>query len=251
MLRDLKRWIRFYDEKTNRMDVARCIYEANLVAGDILPIISLWPESEAESKYKSRLALACLEVLVPLTWPMEKDKETMTVNHHRHMPVLEMAQVAYKSSIINYDGARVLHAAVRLALPSMAVPIGDRTPRDQGIIKLVLFFLRNIAMIAPLSHVKHDGDEAYVSRSSTIDAFSYQDIFLVLLTLASNMGEEFRIEDTSVMEIIYHLVKRVDVEKLYMNEKQLNSAKSNELSDLMKKESAMLKAYTAFQRQHA
>lgn len=225
------------------MDVARCIYEANLVAGDILPIISLWPESEAESKYKSRLALACLEVLVPLTWPMEKDKETMTVNHHRHMPVLEMAQVAYKSSIINYDGARVLHAAVRLALPSMAVPIGDRTPRDQGIIKLVLFFLRNIAMIAPLSHVKHDGDEAYVSRSSTIDAFSYQDIFLVLLTLASNMGEEFRTEDTSVMEIIYHLVKRVDVEKLYMNEKQLNSAKSNELSDLMKKESAMLKAY--------
>lgn len=225
------------------MDVARCISEANLIEGDILPIISLWPESEAENKYKSRLALACLEVMVPLTWPMDRDKERMTVNHHRHMPVLELAQVAYKSAIINFDGARVLHAAVRVALPSMAVSIGDRTPRDQGIIKLVLFFLRNVAMIAPPPNVKYDGDETYVSRSATIDAFSYQDILMVLLTLASNMGEEFRTEDTTVMEIIYHLIKRVDVEKLYMNEKQLNSAKSNELSDLMKKESAMLKAY--------
>ncbi|KAI9149265.1 mating-type switching protein swi1 [Paramyrothecium foliicola] len=243
VLRDLKRWIRFYDEKTNRMDVARCIHQAELVEGDLLPILATWPENAMDSKFKARLALACFEVLVPLTWPMERDKERMTVNHHRHMPVLELAQVQYKRAIINFDGARILHTAVRTALPSMAIPIGDRTARDQGIIKLVLFFLRNIAMISPPPDVKYDGDETQISRSATIDAFAYQEIFLVILTLASNMGEDFRTEDTTILEIIYHLVKRTDAEKLFMNEQQLNKAKATELSVMMSKESAMLKSY--------
>ncbi|KAF4978660.1 hypothetical protein FZEAL_5003 [Fusarium zealandicum] len=243
VLRDLKRWIRFYDEKTNRMDVARCIYEANLIEGDLLPIIATWPENAMDSKYRARVALACFELMVPLTWPMERDRERMTINHHRHIPVLELAQVGYKRAIINFDGARILHTAARVALPAMAIPIGDRTQRDQGIIKLVLFFLRNMAMIEPPTGVKYDGDESQISRSATIDAFSYQDIFLVLLTLASNMGDDFRTEDMSVMEIIYHLVKQVDTEKLFMNEQQLSTAKAGELSAMMEKESSMLKAY--------
>ncbi|KPM34902.1 Topoisomerase 1-associated factor 1 [Neonectria ditissima] len=242
VLRDIKRWIRFYDEKTNRMDVARCIYEANLIEGDLLPILATWPENAMDNKFKSKVALSCFEVMVPLTWPMEKDRERMTVNHHRHIPVLELTQVGYKRAIINFDGARILHTAVRVALPSMAIPIGHRTSRDQGIIKLVLFFLRNMAMIEPPPNVKYDGDESQISRSATIDAFSYQDIFLVLLTIASNMGEDFRTEDTTIMEIIYHLVKQVNAEKLFMNEKQLNKARTGELSDMMNKESSMLKA---------
>ncbi|GKU14351.1 unnamed protein product [Fusarium langsethiae] len=243
VIRDLKSWIRFYDEKTNRMDVARCIYEANLIEGDLLPILATWPENAMDSKYKAKIALACFELIVPLTWPMEKDRERMTVNHHRHMPVLQLAQVGYKRAIINFDGARILHTAVRVALPSMAIPIGDRTQRNSGIIKLVLFFLRNIAMIEPPPDVKYEGDESQISRSATIDAFSYQDIFLVLLTLASNMGEDFRTEDTTVMEIIYHLVKQVDSEKLFMNESQLSKAKAGELASMMSKEESMLKAY--------
>ncbi|KAK6704233.1 Topoisomerase 1-associated factor 1 [Fusarium graminearum] len=243
VLRDLKRWIRFYDEKTNRMDVARCIYDGNLVAGDLLPILATWPENATDSKFKARMALACFELMVPLTWPMEKDKEQMTVNHHRHMPVLQMAQVKYKQAIINFDGARILHTAIRVALPSMAVPIGDRTQRDSGIIKLILFFLRNVAMIELPPGVKNHTDGFLVSRSATIDAFSYQDIFHVLLTLASNMGDDFRTEDTTVVEIIYHLVKRVDTERLFMNEQQLNKASTGELASMMSKEESMLKAY--------
>ncbi|KAG5995211.1 Topoisomerase 1-associated factor 1 [Claviceps lovelessii] len=243
VLRDLKRWIRFYDEKTNRMDVARCIHDANLVEGDLLPILKTWPENAMDNKFRSRIALACFELMVPLTWPLERDKERMTMNHHRHLPVLELAQVQYKRAIINFDGARILHAAVRAALPAMALPIGDRTARDQGIIKLVLYFLRNMASIAPPSDVKYDGDESQISRSATIDAFSYQDIFHLLLTLASNMGEDFRTEDTAVMEIIYHLVKRVETDKLFMDERQLNQAKASELSAVMNKEAAMLKSH--------
>nr|6XWX_A Chain A, Uncharacterized protein,Uncharacterized protein [Thermochaetoides thermophila DSM 1495]6XWX_C Chain C, Uncharacterized protein,Uncharacterized protein [Thermochaetoides thermophila DSM 1495]6XWX_E Chain E, Uncharacterized protein,Uncharacterized protein [Thermochaetoides thermophila DSM 1495] len=210
VLRDLKKWIRFYDEKTNRMDVARCLAEANIVSTDLLHILALWTPNENSNKYKARIALACFELMVPLTWPIEKDRETMTINHHRHIPVLQLAQLGYKRAIINYDAAPILSTAVRVALPAMAMPIGERTARDQGIIKLILYFLRNIAMITPPPGVKYEGDESQISRSALIDAFSYQDIFLTLLTIASNMGEDFRTEDVIVMEIIFHLVKRVD-----------------------------------------
>lgn len=243
VLRDIKKWIRFYDEKTNRMDVARCLAEANLVGGDLLHILATWPENATDNRFKARIALACFEIMAPLTWPIEKNKEEMTVNHHRHMPVLQLAQLGYKRDIINFDSAQILRSVVRVALPSMAIPAGDRSPRDQGIIRLMLYFLRNIAMITPPPGLKYDGDESQISRSATIDAFSYQDILLTVLTIASNMGEDFRTEDVVVMEIIFHLVKRVDVHKLFLNEQQLNKAKANELDAMMKKEAAMLRSY--------
>lgn len=225
------------------MDVARCLADANLVSGDLIHILALWTENTNDDRYKSRIALACLEILAPLTWPIEKNKETMTVNHHRHVPVLELAQVKYKRDIINFDSARLLHTAVRVALPSMAVAIGDRTQRDVGIIKLMLYFLRNVAMIGPRPGLKFDGDESQVSRPATIDAFSFQDIFFTILTLASNMGEDFKTEGVIIMEIIFHLIKRVDIKKLFLNEQELRKAKTDELADAMKKETSMLRSY--------
>jgi replication fork protection complex subunit Tof1/Swi1 len=243
VLRDIKKWIRFYDQKTNRMDVARCLSEANLVSGDLLPILATWMENDSDNRFKARIALACYEVLTPLTWPIERSLETMTVNHHRHLPVLQLSQLGYKRDVVNFDGAQILHTAVRVALPSLAVPIGDRTLRDHGVIKLVLYFIRNIAMISVPPGVKFDEEESQISRSATIDAFSYQDIFLTLLTVASNMGEDFRTEDVILMEIIFHLVKRVDISKLFLTEKQLNKTKDDELVATMKKEAAMLKSF--------
>ncbi|KAI0157667.1 timeless protein [Xylariaceae sp. FL1272] len=243
VLRDIKKWIRFYDEKTNRMDVARCLAEANLIDGDLLHILATWPENATDNKFKARIALACFEIMVPLTWPLDRDVEQMTVNHHRHLPVLQLAQVGYKRAIINYDAAAILHTAVRVALPSMALSRGDRSTRDQGIIKLVLLFLRNIAMITPPPGAHYDGDESQVSRSALIDAFSYQDILITILTIASNMGDDFNQECVILMEIIFHLVKRVDITKLFMEEKLLSKTKANELSAMMNKEAAMHRPY--------
>ncbi|KAI2781770.1 timeless-domain-containing protein [Daldinia loculata] len=243
VLRDIKKWIRFYDEKTNRMDVARCLSEANIIEGDLLHIIAAWSENETDNRFRARAALACFEIMVPLTWPLERDLDQMTINHHRHLPVLQIAQVGYKRAIINFDAAQILHTAVRVALPSMALSRGDRSGRDEGIIKLILLFLRNVAMISPPPGIKYDGDESQISRSALIDAFSYQDILLTLLTIASNTGEDFNQEGIIVMEIIFHLVKRVDVSKLFMDEKQLSKTQSNELTTMMNKEAAMHRPY--------
>lgn len=58
-LKDIKKWLRLYDEKTNRMDVARCLAEANLVKGDLLEILAAWPEDATENRFQSKIALAC------------------------------------------------------------------------------------------------------------------------------------------------------------------------------------------------
>ncbi|KAI0431835.1 timeless protein-domain-containing protein [Xylaria sp. FL1042] len=243
VLRDIKKWLRFYDEKTNRMDVARCLAEANIIDGDLLHILAGWPENATDNRLKARAALACFEIMVPLTWPLERDLDQMTINHHRHLPSLQIAQLGYKRAIINYDAAQILHTAVRVALPAMALSRGDRTARDEGIIKLVLLFLRNIAMISPPPGVKYEGDESQISRSALIDAFSYQDILITILTIASNIGEDFNQEGVILMEIIFHLVKRVDISKLFMDDKQLSKTKANELTAMMSKEAAMHRPY--------
>jgi replication fork protection complex subunit Tof1/Swi1 len=238
----LKRWLKLYDEKANRLDVARCLAELNLVGGDLLQILAAWPENATDDRLKAKIALACVELLVPLTWPIERHAE-MTINHHRHVPYLQLAQVGYKRAIINYDGARILHTAVRVALPSMAEAQNERSARDNGIIKLVLYFLRNMAMIAPPPGVEYEGDEAEISRSATIDAFHYQDIFHVLLTVASTMGEDFSQQDVVLLEVLFHLIKGVDIEKLFMDEAQLDNQKVDELVGLRTKEAGMKRSY--------
>ena len=227
-LRDLKRWLKSYDEKLNRLDVARCLAEAKLVTGDLLPILASWPEDRSNDKLKARVALACLELLVPLTWPMEIDRE-MTMNHHRHTPYLQQAQVIYKAGVLSWDTCSILRQAVRIGLPSIALPREERTPRDEGIIKLLLYFLRNVAVVRQVPNLPSQGLEMEVSRSATIEGFRGQDVFALLLTICSNMGEDFSLQDVIVLEILFNLIKGVDVKKLWMTQAQ---RKHQDVSDL-------------------
>ena len=227
VLRDLKRWLKLYDEKTNRLDVARCLAEANLVRGDLLPILSTWKEGGKNEKSRSRTALACLELLVPLTWPVEH--EEMTANHHRHTPYILQSQVKYKAAVLHWESTPVLRQAIRIALPALAMKREERTPRDEGIIKLMLYFLRNIAALRQVPNLPSQGLETEISRSATIEAFRAQDVFALLLTVCSNMGEDYNLMDVIVLEIIFNLIKGVDAEKLWMNQQQRTKTGINDL----------------------
>ena len=125
----------------------------------------------------------------------------------------------------------------------MALPMSERISRDEGIIKLLLYFFRNVALISPPQHLPSAGDENDISRSATIEAFHYQDVLAVLLTIASNMGEDFNTQDVVVMEILFHLVKGIDIEKLFMDDAQLDATKSDELRALLAKEAGMHRTY--------
>ncbi|CAK1360471.1 unnamed protein product [Cercospora beticola] len=243
VLKDLQRWLRLYDEKTNRHDVKRVLAEANLVKGDLLEILALWPEDAQENKHKAKLALACLELLVPLTWPLQLDEEKATVNHHRHVPYLQLAQVGYKRAVLQFEDAKVLRTVVRTALPAMATTRRERSKRDEGIIKLMMYFFRNMAMITQPQHLPSQGDENDISRSATIEAFQEQDVFNVLLTVGSGTGDEFQEQDVILLEVLFHLLKGVDARKLFMKREQVNTEETTELKNLLQKEKAMLDSY--------
>ena len=242
VLKDIRKWLKLYDQKTNRLDVARCLAEANLVQGDLLEILASWPEEQKEDRLRSKISFACLELLVPLTWPSEKNDAQMTVNHHRHMPYLQLAQLEYKRAILQHD-ASILRTAVRVGLPSMAMEVTERGSRDDGIIKLLLYFFRNVAILAPPANLPIEGDANEVSRSATVEAFHHQEVLALLLTIASNIGDEFKTHDTVILEVLFHLLKGVSAEKLFMDGEKRNVGSADELSSLLRKEAGMHRNY--------
>jgi replication fork protection complex subunit Tof1/Swi1 len=184
-----------------------------------------------------------VELLVLLTWPLEIEDGLMKINHHRHLPYLRLAQVEYKRAILHHDVAKILRTAVRIGLPSMAVPKNDRSERDESIIRLVLYFYRNLALIEQPKDLPADGDEAEISRSATIDAFHSQDVFQVLLTVSSSMGDEFANQDVVVLEVLFHLLKGIDPEKVFMEDHRYSQANADEFKEMMQKERSMLASY--------
>lgn len=183
-----------------------------------------------------------VELLVPLTWPIEKDETQMTVNHHRHVPYLQLAQTKYKRAIIQHDAA-ILRTAVRIGLPSLALPAGERGSRDEGIIKLLLYFFRNVAMISAPPNLPVEGNGSEVSRSATIETFHKQEVLALILTIASNIGEDFNTQDTVILEVLFHLLKGVDVEQLFMDREQRDASNTDELKSLLKQEANMHRSY--------
>ncbi|KAH7139253.1 timeless protein-domain-containing protein [Dendryphion nanum] len=242
-LRDLRKWLKFADAQLNRRDVARCMAEANLVKGDLLEILAKISPRVMQDKLKHKVAVACLELLVPLTWPFQIDAAEATVNHHKHGPYIQLAQIGYKRAILHYDRTHILQMAVRIALPSMAIPLRERSPRDEGIIRIALYFIRNIAMLVPPNSVPSDIDEAEISRSTTIDTFHDQDVFQTILSVASSIGEDFVTQDVVLLEILFFLLKGVDPEKLFMEEKKMRTKDTDELRNLIQKEKSMLAGY--------
>jgi replication fork protection complex subunit Tof1/Swi1 len=173
-----------------------------------------------------------------MTWPLENGGE-MTVNHHRHTPYIQQAQILYKAGILGYDTCSILRTVVRIGLPAIAMRRDERMARDEGIIKLMLYFFRNIAGISPIPNLPTQGLEKEVSRSATIEAFRQQDVFALLLTICSNMGEDFDSQDVIILEILFNLIKGVEVEKLWMTEDQRKSRETNDLKNVMREETGL------------
>lgn len=167
------------------------------------------------------------------------------MNRHLHVPYLQKAQVSYKQAVIHHDVAQVLRTVVRVGLPALAQPQKERSPQEDNIIKVVLYFLRNIALIEPSEEVEYD-IECDVTRSTTINAFHSQDVFDLMLTIGSNMSEEYGTHDVELLDILYHVVKGVDVTKLFMDKEEVLSANTKELQSLMGKERGMLAGYARY-----
>lgn len=156
-----------------------------------------------------------------------------------HVPSLRKAQASYKAALLNHATTKMLHTVARVCLPALAQPRDERSPYEDTIIKVVLYFFRNVAMISQPADVSIDEAESGIDRSTTIDEFHYQDIFSLILAICSNMHEDYSTHDVELLDIIFHLVKGVDTENLFMEDQELISANTVGLRELMGLEKGM------------
>lgn len=159
-----------------------------------------------------------------------------TANHYQHIPSLQLVQVEYKRAILHHDAAQILRTAVRIGLPAMAQEKSSRSPRENGIISLVLHLIRNVAQITRPQHLAPDDNENEVSRSATIEAFHRQDVLQLLLTISSNIASDFETQDVIILETLFYMLKGINVERLFMEKEQLVSSNAAELKGLLRKE---------------
>ena len=226
-LRDIKRWLQLYDEKRDVWDVKSALASINLVSDDLCPILASWTLSDAEDEHKRRISLACVEILVPLTWPIELDADADEFKSKQY-PNLRLAQSSYKRSILFDPEKDILGSIMRVTFPSLEKPRRERTERDSGILRLVVYLLRNLVAIDESRH-----------RSETILAFQKSNALEFLCVLASGMGEDFVTEDVIVLDIIYNLVRGVNVTTIFDLSKAAQDTIKSDLTDLLTREKSM------------
>lgn len=239
-LKDLRRWLKLYDTKLNRLDVKRCLSEANLVKGDLLEILGQWRDQDHTNVLRRKVALGSLELLTELTWPITIDVERTTVNHLRHLPTIQLAQVEYKRAILHHESGSIFRKAISAAIPALSTPKRERTAREEGIINLVLYLFRNIIMINQPTDLPANGDEEDISRSETINALYTQDVLQLVLTICSSMGDDFAEQDIIVLELLFSLLKGIDPKRLFKGHQQRKTDDLSELRKLRLQEKSML-----------
>lgn len=185
-----------------------------------------------------------MDLLTQLTWPIQNDELREVAHHYLHVPFLEIAQASYKRAIIHHDTAKILRTVIRVGLPAISIPQKERSPLEDNIIKVVLYLFRNMALInQPQGAIVDEGDSD-VSRSATINAFHCQDVFSLILMICSGMQDNFNTHEIEVLDILYNLIKGVDVEQLFMETEELVSSNTKELKGLLSKEKNMHAGYT-------
>lgn len=235
-LKDLKRWIRNVDERNNSFDVALACADTGLVENDLIVILCQWENDLKKqkdlAKYRSmeRIMLSCLELLVLLTWPVSMHSD-MSEAQKLNFDKVRKAQVVYKKCILSYMKGKTLKSVIRLALPVIAKDKGEREPRDNAILRLVLFFIRNVLSIEPptstistksrkqvigLDNTPSSVTLDDISMNTVLPSFKDNKVFMFLLTVTASLGTEFDKESLSqiCLECIYLIIRNVDVKTL-------------------------------------
>lgn len=230
-LKDIKRWIKSVDERSKCFDVALACFDSGLVVNDLLVILCQWDKNTSKSQFRNekmieRIKLSCLELLVLLTWPVDHSPE-LSEKQRLQFTNMRKSQLVYKKHILAYNGGQTLKSAIRLALPTISKNKMDREPRDNAILRLVLFLLRNIINIEPVnlsisSKVRKQLLESDnlpqsityddISLNTVISSFHNNKVFTFLLTMCNAIGSEFDKETftQSCLECIYLLVRKVN-----------------------------------------
>ena len=149
-----------------------------------------------------------------MTWQIEIDPNQTDLVQCIYETPLKAAQISYKNAILHHSEYNILRPIIRIALPSLAISRRDRSERDDNIIILVIALLRNLVEISSRNVLSAgmDKEKTDYSQSETILAFERSDVFNLISALAAGTLDEYEKIDCLLLEILYHILKGVNVE---------------------------------------
>lgn len=261
-LKDIKRWIRSVDDRNGLADVALACAECGLVNNDLTVILCQWDKPAKgvkKTKTTEKVMLACLELLVLLTWPVEVNRKTLMKDYTAKTNA-RRAQLAYKHHILSYKGGRTLKAVIRLGLEALQLPKDEREPRDVNILRLIMFFIRNVLYISPLPPSKspkaitnsadlpNGMNPEDIGLNAVLNAFERNKVLLFLSSVTHSLLTDLTDESFGLLavECISLLTNTVPVTRLFTTEPQVpdvsttvppaSSAAGLQLQDLLSEE---------------
>ena len=235
-LKDIKRWLKSVDERNNTFDVALACADCGLVVNDLIVMLCQWDTQSTKKgtiknvRTMEKIMLANLELLVLLTWPTDLTSDS-TENQRLTFPNMRKSQLVYKKHILGYNNGQTLKAVLRLLLPTMSKDKLDREPRDNAILRLVLFFIRNILYIQPVpSSISFKRNKQIsnldnwpanvtmedISHNTVLSCFKRNKVLLFLLMVSNAVGNDFdkTIFGPTCLESIFLLINNVPVNDL-------------------------------------
>lgn len=231
-LKDIKRWIRSVDDRNGLADVALACAECGLVTNDLTVILCQWdrpPKGVKKTKTIEKIMLACLELLVLLTWPVEVNRKTLFKDYTAKTNA-RRAQLIYKHHILLYKGGKTLKAVIRLGLQALRLPKDEREPRDVNILRLIMFFIRNILFIEPLppskspkaitnsSDLPHGISPDEIGLNAVLTAFDKNNVLLFVTSITHSLLSDLTDESFGLlaMECLSLLTKSVPVSTFFV-----------------------------------
>ncbi|KAL0095074.1 timeless protein-domain-containing protein [Phycomyces blakesleeanus] len=232
-LKDLKRFIRA-DSGNPHKFVLHTLGTFNVLETDIVPIILT--HANQNTDIAERYILACIELLVPMTWPLDTaDEEEEDSRDPNELNLLRK----YKKALL-VPG--IFDAILSVIIKPLRIPFNERSVRDQTVIRLVLYFLRNLTAIP-------DAIASYDASSETWTMTSMQEELLIcfceskvielLLTISStSIASDSSEWNVIVLEILFNLLEHASPNDVFKEDRgrKNGSATSERLEEILCKE---------------
>ncbi|KAF9950151.1 Topoisomerase 1-associated factor 1 [Mortierella alpina] len=252
-LKDIKKFIKYYDDPGDNVVLA-FLGKMGILEKDLIPIMLL--NTPADNSTKERLVLACIELMVPMTWiidykalqEMASIEEDVSIvgNLHQRLETLR----GYKKAFLRRG---VLGAVFAVLLKPLEVEYRMRSTRDQAVIRLGLSLFRNLVAIPDTeSSVRGTMDQfiSSVMQEELLERFQEENIMALFVTLASSATDAQLTEwNTLTLETFFYIFMGVEPDDLIPTVS--GQIKNSALQDLLQKEEMQKKSQsTAGRKRH-
>ncbi|KAF9551130.1 Topoisomerase 1-associated factor 1 [Mortierella hygrophila] len=255
-LKDIKKFIKYYEEAGDNVALT-FLGKMGILEKDLIPIILL--NSPADNSTKERLVLACIELMVPMTWIIDYEElkriATAEEDHSIIGNLYEKNEIlrSYKKAFLQPG---VLDAVFNVLLRPLQVEHRVRTTRDTAIIRLGLSLFRNLVAIRDAEVSLAGSMDQFLSsimQDQLLERFQQENVMSLLVTLASSSKDAQLAEWNAItMEIFYYIFSGVEPEELMSGVvSSTGSVRNSKLEELLQKEEREKQAQsTAGRKRH-